>query len=91
MRLWTVKSGFESLHPSQTRPMKAMLLRRNAPIPERPLDAVELPTPEPAAGELLVRVSLCAVCRTDLHVIEGDLPTAKLPVIPGHQIVGTVE
>jgi len=68
-----------------------MLLRRHAPIADRPLETVELPTPEPAAGELLVRVSLCAVCRTDLHVIEGDLPTAKLPVVPGHQIVGTVE
>jgi propanol-preferring alcohol dehydrogenase len=68
-----------------------MLLRRHAPIADRPLEAVELPTPKPAAGELLVRVSLCAVCRTDLHVIEGDLPTAKLPVVPGHQIVGTVD
>jgi propanol-preferring alcohol dehydrogenase len=55
------------------------------------LEAVDLPTPEPATGELLVRVRICAVCRTDLHVIEGDLPTAKLPIVPGHQIVGSVE
>lgn len=71
--------------------MKAMLLRRHAPMAGRPLEAVDLPTPEPAPGELLLRVSICAVCRTDLHVIEGDLPTAKLPIVPGHQIVGTVE
>jgi len=68
-----------------------MLLRRHAPIADRPLEAADLPTPEPAEGELLLRVGVCAVCRTDLHVIEGDLPTAKLPVVPGHQIVGTVE
>jgi propanol-preferring alcohol dehydrogenase len=71
--------------------MKAMLVRRHAPIADRPLEAADLPGLEPAPGELLVRVSLCAVCRTDLHVIEGDLPTAKLPIVPGHQIVGTVE
>ena len=71
--------------------MKAMLLRRNAPIGERPLETADLPLPEPAEGELLVRVSVCAICRTDLHVIEGDLPACKLPVVPGHQIVGKVE
>jgi propanol-preferring alcohol dehydrogenase len=71
--------------------MKAMLLRRHAPMAGHPLEAVDLPTPEPATGELLVRVRICAVCRTDLHVIEGDLPTAKLPIVPGHQIVGSVE
>jgi propanol-preferring alcohol dehydrogenase len=68
-----------------------MLCRRHAPMLERPLEEVDLPAPEPGPGELLVRVSVCAVCRTDLHVIEGDLPTAKLPVVPGHQIVGRVE
>jgi propanol-preferring alcohol dehydrogenase len=68
-----------------------MLLRRHAPMTGRPLEEVDLPAPEPGPGELLVRVSVCAVCRTDLHVIEGDLPTAKLPVVPGHQIVGRVE
>lgn len=68
-----------------------MLLRRHAPMADRPLEASELPSPVPARGELLVRVHVCAVCRTDLHVIEGDLPTRRLPVVPGHQIVGTVE
>jgi propanol-preferring alcohol dehydrogenase len=71
--------------------MKAMLLRRHAPTADHPLEQTELPTPDPAPGELLVRVHLCAVCRTDLHVVEGDLATRKLPVVPGHQIVGRVE
>jgi propanol-preferring alcohol dehydrogenase len=71
--------------------MKAMLLRRHAPIADRPLEQTEIPTPEPAAGELRVRVQVCAICRTDLHVIAGDLPSRTLPVVPGHQVVGTVE
>ena len=71
--------------------MKAMLLRRHAPIADRPLERTEMPAPEPAPGELLVRVGVCAICRTDLHVIEGELATRRLPVVPGHQIVGTVE
>ncbi len=71
--------------------MKAMLLRRIAPVETAPLEFVELPTPEPGPGEVRIRVRCCAICRTDLHVIEGDLPQEKMPVIPGHQIVGTVE
>ena len=71
--------------------MKAMLLRRVAPIETAPLELVDLPTPEPGPGEVRIRVRCCAVCRTDLHVIEGDLPQQKMPVIPGHQIVGTVD
>lgn len=71
--------------------MRAMVLRAIAPIEERPLELVDRPVPEPGPGELLVRVRTCGVCRTDLHVIEGDLPRATLPVIPGHQVVGTVE
>ena len=71
--------------------MKAMLLRRHAPIADHPLEHAEIPTPEPAEGELRMRVHVCAICRTDLHVIEGDLPSRKLPVVPGHQVVGTVE
>jgi len=71
--------------------MKAMLLRRHAPIADHPLEQTEIPTPEPAAGELRIKVNVCAVCRTDLHVIEGDLPSRRLPVVPGHQVVGTVE
>lgn len=50
-----------------------------------------MPEPEPGAGELLLRVSACAVCRTDLQLVEGDLPARRLPIIPGHQVVGRVE
>lgn len=71
--------------------MKAMLLRSVADIGERPLEPVERPDPEPAEGEVRVRVEACGVCRTDLHVVEGDLPEGSLPVVPGHQIVGEVE
>ena len=58
--------------------------------PGRPLECAEVPTPRPAAGQLLVRVAACAVCRTDLHVIDGELPDPKLPLILGHEIVGQV-
>lgn len=71
--------------------MRAMVLRSIAPIETRPLELVERPVPEPGPGELLVRVRTCGVCRTDLHVIEGDLPEATLPIVPGHQVVGVVE
>ena len=55
-----------------------------------PLELAELPSPEPAAGELLLDVAACAVCRTDLHVLDGELPEPKLPLVLGHQIVGAV-
>lgn len=71
--------------------MKAMLLEKASPIGEGPLKASELPVPEPAAGELLLRVAACGVCRTDLQICEGDIAARKLPVVPGHQIVGRVE
>jgi propanol-preferring alcohol dehydrogenase len=71
--------------------MKAMLLRRHAPIHERPLELSDLPDPEPGDDEILVRVRVCAICRTDLHVIEADLPSERLPIVPGHQVVGVVE
>jgi propanol-preferring alcohol dehydrogenase len=71
--------------------MRAMLLRRQAAIASSPLEAGEVPAPDPGPGEIRVRVSACATCRTDLHVIEGDLPPRRMPIIPGHQIVGTVE
>lgn len=57
----------------------------------RPLVPREVPRPEPGPGQVLVRVSACAVCRTDLHVVDGELPHPKLPLIPGHEIVGRVE
>ncbi len=68
-----------------------MLLEKPRPADENPLRLAELPNPEPAAGEIRVRVRACGVCHTDLHVVEGDLQLPKLPLIPGHQIVGTVD
>ncbi len=59
--------------------------------PRRPLQLRDLPEPKPVAGQLRVRVSTCAICRTDLHVVDGELPNPKLPLIPGHQIVGRIE
>ena len=67
--------------------MRAMILD----VPGEPLRVAEVPVPEPGEGQLLLRVHCCAVCRTDLHVVDGELPDPKLPLIPGHQIVGTVE
>jgi alcohol dehydrogenase, propanol-preferring len=71
--------------------MRAAELRGPAPISTRPLRLVERAVPEPAPGEVRVRVHACACCRTDLHVVEGDLEVPHLPVVPGHQAVGTVE
>lgn len=71
--------------------MRACLLRTPGRIEENPLEYGELAEPVPGPGEVLVRVHVCGVCRTDLHVIEGELPPRKSPVIPGHQIVGTVQ
>jgi alcohol dehydrogenase, propanol-preferring len=59
--------------------------------PGEPLRVAEVDTPEPGEGQVLLRVHCCAVCRTDLHVVDGELPDPRLPLIPGHQIVGTVE
>jgi alcohol dehydrogenase, propanol-preferring len=67
--------------------MRAMVLEQ----PKQSLQLRDLPKPKPRAGELLIRVNTCAVCRTDLHVVDGELPNPKLPLIPGHQIVGYVE
>src|SRR5690606_38387312 len=66
--------------------MRATLLER----PGMPLQAVERPVPRPAAGEILLRVDACGVCRTDLHLIDGEVPDPVLPMIPGHEIVGRV-
>jgi alcohol dehydrogenase, propanol-preferring len=59
--------------------------------PGGPLRVAEVPVPEPEEGQVLLRVHCCAVCRTDLHVVDGELPDPRLPLVPGHQIVGTVE
>lgn len=66
--------------------MKAMVLERQ----REPLRPAELPEPRPEAGQVLVAVSMCGVCRTDLHIVDGDLSEPKLPLVPGHQIVGRV-
>jgi len=71
--------------------MKACLLQMPAAIEMNPLEYADVETPQPKSGEVLVRVRACGVCRTDLHVIEGELPPRKSPVIPGHQAVGIVE
>ena len=71
--------------------MKAMILEHQAPVETAPLRLREIPTPEPGPGEVLIRVEVCAVCRTDLHVVEGDLPPHRPEIIPGHEVVGWVE
>src|SRR5438034_1233097 len=71
--------------------MKACVLQAPAKVESNPLQYEDVPAPEPGEGELLVRVDACGVCRTDLHVVEGELPPRKSPVIPGHQVVGTVQ
>lgn len=71
--------------------MKAMVLSAIAPMESSPLEWRDVPTPEPGPGEVRIRVRTCAICRTDLHVIEGDLPRRRLPIVPGHQIIGIVD
>jgi propanol-preferring alcohol dehydrogenase len=71
--------------------MKAMILGENGPIEESPLVLSDIDLPEPGPGEVRVKVRACGICRTDLHVIEGEIPLVKTPVIPGHQIIGEVD
>lgn len=70
--------------------MRAMVLERVGLAEEKPLQLREVPLPEPGAGELLLKVRACGVCRTDLHIVEGELDLPKLPVIPGHEVVAEV-
>src|SRR5262245_5532846 len=70
--------------------MRAAVLRKSKPIGESPLDVGEVPLPERGGCQILLRVKACGVCRTDLHIVEGELAPQKRPVIPGHQIVGEV-
>lgn len=75
--------------------MKAMILRKTSGIESRPLQQVEMDTPVPREGEILVRVEACGICRSNLHLIEGDWlkygSPSKLPIIPGHEVIGRVE
>ena len=68
-----------------------MILKEPKPAEAEPLHAADLATPVPLAGEIRVRVSVCGVCRTDLHTVEGELTLPRLPLVPGHQIVGVVD
>jgi alcohol dehydrogenase, propanol-preferring len=70
--------------------MKAMVLSRTGDVSGNQLELCDRSVPEPGPGEVLVKIHVCGVCRTDLHVVEGELPDVKLPLIPGHQAVGTV-
>jgi propanol-preferring alcohol dehydrogenase len=67
--------------------MRAMVLT----APGEPLRLQQLPVPQPGAGQVLLKVSACGICRTDLHVVDGELTEPALPLVPGHQIVGTIE
>jgi alcohol dehydrogenase, propanol-preferring len=71
--------------------MRAMVLNQCAPIETSPLQCHEMAVPQPGPGEVRVQVKACGICRTDLHVIEGELPWLRHPVIPGHQVVGIVD
>jgi propanol-preferring alcohol dehydrogenase len=72
--------------------MKAMILRKTAPFPENksPLAMADLPMPQPESNEVLIAVSVCGICHTELDQIEGRISPMKLPVTPGHQVVGTI-
>lgn len=83
----SVKSKMAERRPENGATMRAMVMSE----PGAPLVLSQVPVPEPGDGQLLVRVNVCGVCRTDLHVVDGDLSEPRLPLIPGHQIVGRVE
>jgi len=70
--------------------MKAAILRAPAAVGTSPLEIAEVACPQPTAGHVLLRVRACGVCRTDLHIVEGELPPRRSPLIPGHQIVGDI-
>jgi propanol-preferring alcohol dehydrogenase len=71
--------------------MMAMQLLHPQPIDRRPLTPIDHPRPDPGDGEIRIRVRACGVCHTDLHIVEGDIPHPKLPIVPGHQIAGVVD
>ncbi len=71
--------------------MHAMILNRPRPVGENPLEWVEVATPAPRAREIRIAIRVCGVCHTDLHTVEGEIALPKVPVVPGHQIVGVVD
>jgi propanol-preferring alcohol dehydrogenase len=80
---------FEAPEFEAPETMAAWSVRAPGPLESGPLELLRKPVPRPGAGEILVRVDVCGVCRTDLHVTEGDLPTRRSGVTPGHEVVGT--
>src|SRR2546426_10209966 len=78
--------------PHRSAPgVRVLALTAQAPIEHEPLRLERRPVPEPGPDEILVRVGACGVCRTDLHLVEGDLPLVRSPIVPGHQVVGRIE
>ena len=71
--------------------MQAMLLEQDADVTTNPLNMCDMPLPEPGPGQVRVKLHVCGVCRTDLHVVEGELPPSTRPIIPGHEAVGIIE
>lgn len=71
--------------------MRAMLLRQAAPVEQNPLEPADVPIPEPGPREIRVKVCVCGVCHTDLHTVVGELEPERMPIIPGHQVVGIVD
>lgn len=68
-----------------------MVLEKQAPIEEKPLEQRDVETPAPGPGQVRIRLEACGVCHTDLHIVEGDLKLHKTPIIPGHEVIGTIE
>ena len=93
LRVTRVESGGVAITGSRDvrRAVRAQVLRAAGPIATRPLELEERAAPTPGPHTLRVRVHVCGCCRTDLHVCEGDLELPFLPVVPGHQVVGTVD
>lgn len=84
------RDGCSARRTSPTEWMKAATLTSPQEVSKRPLRIGQVATPEPRQGQVLLRVRVCGVCRTDLHIVEGDLPPCRPGIIPGHQIVGEV-
>src|SRR6187549_1142713 len=80
-----------ALDRNENRPLSSIMRAMVLNAPKQPLQFRDVTKPRPDAGQILMRVSTCAVCRTDLHIVDGELPKPKLPLIPGHEIVGRVE
>src|SRR5271169_1833484 len=89
IEVWFARFRLAALGFAHT--MEACVLDSPAPVETNPLRFCEVPRPELGSDQVLVRVRVCGVCRTDLHVVEGELPPRKSPVIPGHQVVGVIE